>query len=59
MDPRGFVASVRRLLKITTKPSKKEALTLIRISLIGVALIGAIGFIIKVLFWIVGLAPSH
>lgn len=53
---RELLSSMNKLLKVTTKPTQKEVFLLIRVSLLGAALLGGIGFIIKVLFWIVGLA---
>jgi len=57
MDVKGFIASVGRLMKVTNRPSRREALALIKISLLGVATLGAVGFAVKALFMIVGLAP--
>ncbi|MBS7657828.1 MAG: preprotein translocase subunit SecE [Candidatus Bathyarchaeia archaeon] len=56
MNIRELLSSMNKLLKVTTKPTQKEVFLLIRVSLLGAALLGGIGFIIKVLFWIVGLA---
>jgi protein transport protein SEC61 subunit gamma-like protein len=53
-----FIDSSKRLLRVTTRPNRKELLMLIRLSFLGVIIVGAIGFVIKVLFWIVGLAPQ-
>ena len=50
--------SSKRLLRVTTQPSRKELVMLIRLSFLGVLLVGGIGFVVKVLFWIVGLAPK-
>ncbi len=56
LNVKELLASINKLLKITTKPTQKEIFLLIKVSLLGAALIGGVGFIIKVLFWIVGLA---
>jgi len=56
LNVKELLASMNRLLKITTKPTRKEVFLLIKVSLFGAALLGGVGFIIKVLFWIVGLA---
>ena len=53
-----FIESSKRLLRVTTRPSRKELVMLIRLSFLGVLLVGGIGFVVKVLFWIVGLAPK-
>jgi len=58
LSVKRHLESMKRLLKVINKPARKEITVLLRVSLIGVAAIGAIGFMIKVLFWIVGLAPS-
>jgi protein transport protein SEC61 subunit gamma-like protein len=55
---REFIDSSKRLLRVTTRPNRKELLMLIRLSFLGVIVVGAIGFVVKVLFWIVGLAPK-
>jgi preprotein translocase subunit Sss1 len=50
--------SSRRLLHVTTRPSRKELVLLVRLSFLGVAVVGGMGFVIRLLFWIVGLAPK-
>ena len=55
MGLREFIDSVKRLRHVTSKPSREELWMLIRISFLGIVIIGAIGFIIRVLFWFVGL----
>ncbi|MBS7655153.1 preprotein translocase subunit SecE [Candidatus Bathyarchaeota archaeon] len=56
MNIKELIASINRLIKIVTKPTQKETFLLIKVSLLGAAIVGGVGFIIKVLFWIVGLA---
>ncbi len=51
----NFLESARRVLRIASKPTRTELWLLLRITFLGVAIIGVIGFIVKVLFWIVGL----
>jgi preprotein translocase subunit Sss1 len=58
MGIKEFIVSSRRLMNAVTRPRRKEAWIMIRISLIGVAAIGAIGFMVQVLFLIVGLSPK-
>ncbi len=58
MNLREFIDSTKRLLQVTRRPRGKELLMLIRLSFLGVLIVGAIGFVVKVLFWIVGLAPK-
>jgi len=58
LNLREFIDSTKRLLQVTRRPRGKELLMLIRLSFLGVLIVGAIGFVVKVLFWIVGLAPK-
>ena len=51
-----FIGSARRLLHVASKPSREELWILIKVSLLGVGIVGAIGYVVRVLFWIVGLA---
>ena len=54
---RSFVESVRRLIKLVGRPSKDELWSSIRISLIGIAILGILGFIIKFMsFLFLGMA---
>jgi len=53
-----FIESSKRLLRVTTRPNRKELVMLVRLSLLGILVVGGIGFVVKVLFWIVGLAPK-
>ena len=47
--------SARRLFHVAQKPDREEVILLIKISFIGVGIIGGIGFVIRILFWVVGL----
>ncbi len=49
MGIRDFFISFKRLTKIIKKPSNQELWASIKVSLIGMTIIGAIGFIIKFL----------
>ena len=49
MGLRGFLRSVGATIKLARKPTKHEFLMAIRITLIGVAAIGAITFVVKFL----------
>ena len=51
----SFLQSARRLFHVAQKPDWEETYLLIKISLIGVAIVGGIGFVIRILFWLVGL----
>ncbi|OLD05599.1 protein translocase SEC61 complex subunit gamma [Candidatus Bathyarchaeota archaeon] len=55
MGVRTFVQSTRRLFHVAQKPNRDEVMLLIKISLLGVGIIGGIGFVIRILFWVVGL----
>ncbi|WP_455277688.1 protein translocase SEC61 complex subunit gamma [[Eubacterium] cellulosolvens] len=50
-----FIQSSRRVFQVASKPSRDEIWMLIRVTFLGVGIVGAIGFMIKILFWIVGL----
>ena len=45
---RSFVIQSRRVLKITKKPSKEEFKVIVKVSGIGIGIIGAIGFFIHI-----------
>ncbi len=49
MGIRDFFISFKRLTKIIKKPSNQELWASIKVSLIGMTIIGVIGFIIKFL----------
>ncbi len=55
MGVRTFMASTRRLIHVAQKPAREEVMLLIKISLLGVGIIGGIGFVVRILFWVVGL----
>ena len=40
-----------------TRPKAEEIWLVFRVTLLGVAIIGAMGFMVRVIFWIVNLAP--
>ena len=49
MGVREFLASCARLLKRAKKPGKDEVWMLIRICALGVGVVGAVGFVIRIL----------
>ncbi|HZD13326.1 MAG TPA: protein translocase SEC61 complex subunit gamma [Candidatus Binatus sp.] len=55
MGARTFLQSAKRLFQVAEKPNWEEVSLLIKITAIGVLLIGGMGFIIRILFWLVGL----
>lgn len=44
----GMFADVSRLLKIATKPDRREVWLVIRVTAVGMGFLGLIGFFIKV-----------
>jgi protein transport protein SEC61 subunit gamma-like protein len=51
----SFIESAKRVIRVASKPSRTELWMLVRVTAIGIAIVGGIGFMIKVLFWFVGL----
>ena len=58
MNMREFIDSTKRLLHVTTKPSRDEISLMVKISFLGVAIVGSLGFIIRVLFLFLNLLPQ-
>ncbi len=50
-----FLQSARRLFHVAQKPDWEETKLNIKIILIGVGIVGGIGFVLRILFWVVGL----
>ena len=50
-----FIKDSKRVLKVARKPDTKEYMELAKISAIGVAIIGVVGFIIVLLGSLIGL----
>ncbi|OYT32910.1 protein translocase SEC61 complex subunit gamma [Candidatus Woesearchaeota archaeon ex4484_78] len=44
-----FIKECRRVLKVTKKPDKQEFLTIVKVSALGMAIIGIIGFLIHMI----------
>ncbi len=57
MNLAEFLESSRRLLQATTRPRRDEIWMLFKISLLGVVVLGVIGFMVRVIFWFINLAP--
>jgi protein transport protein SEC61 subunit gamma-like protein len=55
MDIKETIRKYRRVLHIARKPSKDEFLNSSKISALGIALIGMIGFVIFIAFILTGL----
>ena len=49
MGVRSFLSSTKRLLRLATKPGRSELWLSVKICFLGTALIGLIGFIIKLI----------
>ncbi len=43
---KAFIMECRRVLRVTKKPDKQEYLTIVKISSIGMAIIGVVGFLV-------------
>ena len=57
MNLSEFLKSSRRLLQATTRPGREEIWTLFKISMLGLVVLGMIGFMVRVIFWFINLAP--
>ena len=44
----GFISDISRLMKVATKPDKRELWLIIRVTLLGMGLLGLLGYIIKI-----------
>jgi len=53
---RSFLASSKRLLMFSAKPGREELWLSVKICFLGVTLIGAVGFVIRLLAALIGLA---
>jgi protein translocase SEC61 complex gamma subunit len=58
LNAREFIDSTKRLLHVTTKPSRDELSLMVKISFLGVAIVGSLGFVIRVLFLFLNLLPA-
>ncbi len=50
MGLKELINSWRRILRLATKPTKEEYLASLKISLLGLTLVGSIAFIIRYIF---------
>lgn len=55
IDIKSKILEWKRVLQVSRKPGKEELMNSSRICVIGIALIGAIGFSIFLLFSVVGI----
>ena len=47
---KNFIKELIRVFKITKKPSRKEFSAIVKVSSLGIAIIGLIGFIIAIMW---------
>lgn len=57
MGARDFISSMGRMLHVASKPGREEVTLLLKVCLLGVAIVGGLGFVVKVLFWKLVLVP--
>ncbi len=58
MSARNFLSSARRLIRVTTRPSWTEISLMVKICFLGIAIVGGLGYVIRILFLFVGLLPQ-
>ena len=54
MGIRSFLAQCARTLKLATKPGRTELWLSIKISFLGIGVVGLVGFVIKMLSYAMG-----
>lgn len=47
---KGFIRNSKRVLRLSHKPTFTEVRLITRVCLLGVAIIGLVGFVIKIIF---------
>ncbi len=58
MAASNFLSSARRLLHVTTRPSWTEISLMVKICFLGIAIVGGLGYVVRILFLFVGLLPQ-
>jgi protein translocase SEC61 complex gamma subunit len=58
MDIKSWLQQAARTLKLASKPGRDELWTSIKISLLGIGVIGLIGFVVKVISFAIGGATT-
>jgi len=53
-----FMLESKRIFKISTKPTKKEYMAMLKITLIGMALIGGLSYIVQLIASLVQPSPT-
>lgn len=51
MDLRELVESWKKILQVSSKPGKHEYMAVLKITMLGLFLIGVIAFIVRVIFY--------
>jgi protein translocase SEC61 complex gamma subunit len=54
LDIGRFIESTKRLIRASSKPTREEFWLMLRISILGIGLIGGIGFMVRILFLFIG-----
>lgn len=54
----SFMLNVKRIFSISTKPTRKEYWTMIKICLLGLALVGGMSFIVQLISSVLIPAPT-
>jgi protein translocase SEC61 complex gamma subunit len=58
LNAREFLSSSKRLIHVTTKPSRDEVWLLVKVSFLGIVVVGSLGFVVRVLFLFLNLLPQ-
>jgi len=58
MGVRDFIESTRRVLTVSKKPDKQEYLLMLKITLLGIFVIGTLGFLIGLIFVVLGIGRT-
>lgn len=53
---KSFITESARVIKVTKKPDKETFKTIVKVSAMGMAVVGAIGFVISIVGTLVGIA---
>jgi protein transport protein SEC61 subunit gamma-like protein len=51
-----FIKNTKRIIKIANKPTRKEYFTIFKICVIGLALLGAVSYVIQLIFTVINSA---
>jgi len=51
LNLRELIDAWRRIIQVATKPDREEYMTLLKITLIGLVLVGAIAFVVRLIFY--------